>query len=180
VISRLGGSIGDGDSRNPVIGNAGCYVTFESDATNLGLNAGGNTGDINKQPDIYLYTDVRDLTLVQSVRTKAVPAAGGGRRPGMSFYANYIVFDSPAPMKDQGFGALCPDPDLFPPDEGYEDPPVIYPDDEYVPEDDYLGGSPTDPGAPKARPRTVPCEAAPAQEQEHGQPQVFMRYLGPV
>jgi hypothetical protein len=101
VISRRRRSHANRDSRNPVIGNAGCYVTFESDATNLGLNATGRKGDHNRVPDVYLYTAVRRITLVQSVRDKAIPLAAGGRRPSMSWYANYIVFDSAAPLKNQ-------------------------------------------------------------------------------
>ena len=98
VISKRRGSLGNGDSRDPVIGNAGYYVTFESDATNLGVNALSRVGDYNGQPDAYLYTNVRDITLVQSVEEKAVPVPGGGYNPSMSFYANYVLFDSPAPI----------------------------------------------------------------------------------
>jgi hypothetical protein len=101
VISRRRGSHANADSRGPVIGNAGCYVTFESDATNLGLNATRRKGDHNRAPDVYLYTAVRRITLVQSVRNKAIPLASGGRRPSMSWYANYIVFDAVAPLRDQ-------------------------------------------------------------------------------
>ena len=96
--SSLGGSLGNGDSRNPVIGNSGYYISFESEASNLGVNALRRRGDDNSAPDAYLYTNVRDLTLVQSVFEKAVPLAGGGNNPSMSFYANYILFDSPAPL----------------------------------------------------------------------------------
>jgi hypothetical protein len=92
------GHLGNADSRNPMIANSGKYVTFETDATNLGVNATGRIGDFNGRPDTYLYTDNRKLTLVQSVKEKAVPLNGGGRNPSMSFYANYVVFDSPAPM----------------------------------------------------------------------------------
>ncbi len=95
IISRRGGSLGNADSREPVIGNSGYYVTFESDATNLGVSAGGGTGDRNGKPDVYLYTDTRHITLVQSVVRKAQPLDGGGRHPSMSFYANYVVFDAP-------------------------------------------------------------------------------------
>jgi hypothetical protein len=101
VISRRRKSHGNGDSRHPVIGNAGCYVTFESDATNLGLNATGRKGDHNSAPDVYLYTGVRRITLVQSVRHKAIPLQAGGRAPSMSWYANYVVFHSAAPLKNQ-------------------------------------------------------------------------------
>ncbi len=98
VISARGDSLGNGHSLDPVIGNSGYYVTFESAASNLGVNALGRPGDNNNRFDSYLYTDVRNLTLVQSVRQKAVPLPGGGMNPSMSYYANYIVFDSPAPL----------------------------------------------------------------------------------
>jgi hypothetical protein len=98
VASAHGGSPGNGDSRNPSIGNSGYYMTFETDASNLGVNATGRVGDFNSKPDVYLYTNVRDMTLVQSVEEKAVPLPGGGVNPSMSFYANYIVFDAPAPL----------------------------------------------------------------------------------
>ena len=98
IISSHKGSQGNGSSSSPVIGNAGYYVTFQSDASNLGVNALGRTGDGNNKPDAYLYTNVRNITLVQSVEKKAEPLPGGGMNPSMSFYANYIVFDSPAPL----------------------------------------------------------------------------------
>jgi hypothetical protein len=98
VASTRGGSLGNGDSRDPVIGNSGYYISFETDAGNLGVNALGRRGDYNSRADAYLYTNVRDLTLVQSVARKAVPLWGGGRHPSMSFYANYILFDSPSPL----------------------------------------------------------------------------------
>jgi hypothetical protein len=98
MASARGRQVGNGDSRNPSIGNSGYYITFESDASNLGVNALRRVGDFNSRPDVYLYTNVRDMTLVQSVEEKAVPLPGGGVNPSMSFYANYIVFDAPAPL----------------------------------------------------------------------------------
>lgn len=97
IISSHRGNRGNGNSRDPVIGNSGYYVTFESDASNLGLNALARTGDGNGKPDVYLFTDVRDITLVQSVVEKAVPLDGGGQHPSMSFYANYVTFDAVPP-----------------------------------------------------------------------------------
>ena len=98
IISARRGSRGNADSRNPVIGNSGFYVTFETDASNFQLDAAGRIGDDNGRPDSYLYSDVREITLVQSVERKGEPLRGGGQNPSMSFYANYIVFDSPAPL----------------------------------------------------------------------------------
>jgi hypothetical protein len=83
-----------------VIGNAGFYITFQSAASNLATNGGGASRDDNAQPDVYLYTDVHKITLLQSSIVKGVPLPGGGDTPSMSFYANYIVFDSPTPTDD--------------------------------------------------------------------------------
>jgi hypothetical protein len=94
IASRRGGAQGNGASTNPVIGNSGSYITFTSEASNLGVNALGRAGDSNGQSDVYLYTDSRKITLVQSVERKAVPMAGGGADGTMSFYANYVLFDS--------------------------------------------------------------------------------------
>jgi hypothetical protein len=96
--SKRGSHLGNSDSRDPVIGNSGFYISYESDATNLGVNSLSRVGDFNTRPDSYLFTAVRDITLVQSVFEKAVPLPGGGYNPSMAFYANYILFDSPAPM----------------------------------------------------------------------------------
>src|SRR5207249_9726420 len=91
VASRRKASLGNADSRDPVIGNAGYYITFETEASNLGVNALRRAGDFNQRPDVYLYTNTRNITLVQSVEQKAVPLPGGGQNPSMSFYANYVV-----------------------------------------------------------------------------------------
>ena len=106
--SKRGSRLGNAHSRNPVIGNSGFYISYESDASNLGTNSLSRVGDFNARADAYLYTAVRDITLVQSVFEKAVPVPGGGRNPSMAFYANYITFDSPAPL-----GAAAGDHQIF-------------------------------------------------------------------
>jgi hypothetical protein len=98
VVSARDGDEGDASSRNPVVVNSGFYVAFESDASNLGTDASGRRADGNGQADVYLYTDVRKLTLTQSRGADDDILPGGGQRPSPSFYANYIVFDSPAPL----------------------------------------------------------------------------------
>jgi hypothetical protein len=95
VSSFPGRASGNGDSRDPVIGNSGFYVTFETDATNLSVKASRRTGDSNGQPDVYLYSDVRNLTIAESVDDQENIVPGGGQHPSMAFYANYILFDSP-------------------------------------------------------------------------------------
>jgi hypothetical protein len=93
AASAFRGRPGNGDSVNPVIGNSGYYIAFETRASNLGSTAARGRTDHNRRPDVYLYTGVRRITIAESVRTKGRPI--GGRHPGMSFYANYIVFDAP-------------------------------------------------------------------------------------
>jgi hypothetical protein len=87
--SNDAGRFGDRDSRDPVVVNSGYYIGFESDASNLGAGPGQHA---------YLYTDVRKMTQVRSVDNSGYPLPGGGRHPGVSYYANYIVFSSPAPL----------------------------------------------------------------------------------
>jgi hypothetical protein len=84
---------GNGDSRDPVIVNSGYYVGFDSDASNL---------DDARGEHAYLYTDVRKLNQVRSVDPSGDPLPGGGRDPSVSYYANYIVFSSPAPVGKTG------------------------------------------------------------------------------
>ena len=98
LVSGLGGAPGNGDSRDPLIGNSGYSIAFETDADNLGVNSLGRTGDTNGAPDVYLYTDVRKLTLLESTADKAVPLPAGGTDPGMNFYNNYVTFDSASPL----------------------------------------------------------------------------------
>jgi hypothetical protein len=95
VISRRR-ALGNGRSHDPVIGSSGAYVAFTTNASNLGVNSLGQPGDGNGLPDVYLFTDRRKLTLVESVAEKAVPA--GGEHGTMSYYANYVLFDSPWPL----------------------------------------------------------------------------------
>ena len=100
--SQCDGRLGNGDSRNPVIHNAGFYITFETDASNLCTNAGRSRADDNDQPDVYLstFTPVREITLLESVQDKGAALPGGGANGSPSFYANYILFDTPAPIGD--------------------------------------------------------------------------------
>ena len=97
-----------GGSRGPVVGNAGNAITYETDARNLQTDASGDRYENvpdgpdavfdNELPDVYLYTKVRNLTLVEGVKTRYKPPFLGAYRPDQSYYYNYIVFDSPAPI----------------------------------------------------------------------------------
>jgi hypothetical protein len=102
VISKSPRGRGDGDSLNPVIGNSGYYVSFQSHASNLQTSAFGGP-DANGAPDTYLYTDTRKITLAESLTDDNHLLPAGGENPSMAFYANYIVFDTPRSL-DSGTG----------------------------------------------------------------------------
>jgi hypothetical protein len=97
-----------GGSRGPVVGNAGNAVTYETDARNLQNEPSGDRYENvpigpdavfdNQRADVLLYTDVRKLTLEEGVKVRYKPPFGGAYRPDQSYYYNYIVFDSPAPL----------------------------------------------------------------------------------
>ena len=100
IVSAYGGSLGDGDSREPVIGNAGRYVMFETEAGNLSVNGTRDRSDRNGRADTYLWSDLRDLTLLESTRVgngETIP--GGGTNPSMSYTANYLLWDSPFELR---------------------------------------------------------------------------------
>jgi hypothetical protein len=101
VISA-GHGMGNGDSVNPVIGNSGYYVSFQSAASNLSTNQ-GSYGDRNGAVDSYLYTDTRKITLATSLTPDGHVLPAGGENPSMSFYSNYVVFDTPSNL-DSGTG----------------------------------------------------------------------------
>jgi hypothetical protein len=101
VISS-GRGMGNGGSYNPVIGNSGYYVAFQTAASNLSTNQ-GSYGDRNGAVDSYVYTDTRKITLVESLTADGHLLPAGGENPSMSFYSNYVVFDTPSSL-DRGAG----------------------------------------------------------------------------
>jgi hypothetical protein len=98
LASANHGTPGDGDSRNPVVINGGFYVMFESDATNLFTNKASPDG--NGRTDVYLYLDDQKTTFLESVddTPNGHQLPGGGHSPDPNYYANYVVFDTPAPL----------------------------------------------------------------------------------
>jgi hypothetical protein len=72
------------NARRPVIENSGYYILFQA----------GDPGN----PTSYLRTDVAKLILPVSLDAGGDPLPGGGFNPDMNFTANYVIFDSPAPL----------------------------------------------------------------------------------
>ena len=98
IASSFDGELGNGDARNPSVRNSGYYIGFDSDASNLGTGSSRFRNDNNGRTDVYLWTDVRKLTLCESTEREQTPLPGGGNNMSFSYYANYILFDSPAPL----------------------------------------------------------------------------------
>ena len=97
LASAFHGHAGNGDSTNPVVGNSGYFIGFDTAASNLSTNFGNPSTDYNGKPDAYIYSGVLRQTLAASVAQFGTPLAGGGQDQDMSWYGNYVVFDSPAP-----------------------------------------------------------------------------------
>lgn len=98
LASANGGVPGNGDSRSPVIVNGGFYIAFESDATNLFTNKA--SPDRNGRTDVYLYLDDKKTTFLESVddTPNGHQLPGGGLAPDPNYYANYMLFETPAPL----------------------------------------------------------------------------------
>src|SRR4051794_10665317 len=80
-------SSGHGDASNPVIGNSGYYVSFQGTASH----------------GTYLYTDTRKIVIPTSLTPQGRMLPAGGENPSMSFYSNYVAFDTPSNL-DAGTG----------------------------------------------------------------------------
>jgi hypothetical protein len=52
----------------------------------------------------YLYTDTRTIVLPTSLSPQGRMLPAGGENPSMSFYSNYVVFDTPSDL-DRGGGS---------------------------------------------------------------------------
>lgn len=94
VISSFGGTVGNGDSRDPEIVNSGQSIGFESDATNLATKVSGERGDGNGVTDAYYFTASRAATLIETVDSNSQIFTTGGRNPSTSYYRNYVVYES--------------------------------------------------------------------------------------
>ena len=98
LVTTFQGQPGNGDSRDPVITNAGTFTVFETDASNL--NTHKAQADSNGLADAYIWLQPLGFTQVESVddTQNGHQLPGGGQHPDINYYANYLVFDSPAPL----------------------------------------------------------------------------------
>jgi hypothetical protein len=95
IATKYGGKLGNGDSRDPTVVNAGFNIGFETKANNLPIKSSGERGDNNHVADAYVFTNTgRAVTIIESVNSSKDLFKTGGRRPSTSYYRNYVVFDS--------------------------------------------------------------------------------------
>jgi hypothetical protein len=94
--SSYRGTVGNRDSRDPIVVNTGFFVGFESDATNLPTKSSGIKEDRNGRTDAYLFTGSRKVTILESVNSSNDPFSAGAHNPSFAYYRNYVVFDSSA------------------------------------------------------------------------------------
>jgi hypothetical protein len=94
IVSARGSGLGNGESRDPTIGNSGFFVSFVSDASNLSIKSSGILGDLNGQRDAYIWTDTQDVTILESVSNSGDPLGAGAASASTSYYRNYVVFES--------------------------------------------------------------------------------------
>jgi hypothetical protein len=159
---------GNGPSRSPVISDAGQFVLFESDATNLRPSPHARP-DTNGVTDVFLWNGRTGNVSLESRDSSNhyLPAASGA--PSTSSRGNYVLFQGgnpkawkkpaapPPPQQPQG-GPLDPALCIVFPNAGACKPVKQEPP---PPDNEPRGTEPSSPMPPSAA------------------PQLFVRYLGP-
>ena len=90
VSQSTQGTIGNGDSFNPMVSADGRFVAFESNASNL------VAGDTNGQTDIFVRDLLLKVTTRVSSNTAGLQAAGSSLQPSISSNGRYVAFHSNA------------------------------------------------------------------------------------
>jgi Tol biopolymer transport system component len=91
VVSKsTRGTLGNGDSFNPMVSADGRFVVFESNATNL------VPGDTNGQTDIFVRDLLLNVTTRVSLNSAGLQAAGSSLQPSISDNGRFVAFHSNA------------------------------------------------------------------------------------
>jgi hypothetical protein len=117
------GAIADGPSSSPTTVEPGSVVAFESDATNLQASATSSTSDRNRSRDIFYFAALSRNVSLQSrdsdngilnnfahsyattdPRYTGHQAHAPAQNPQLSYYGNYLLFDSSYPLVDLRVG----------------------------------------------------------------------------
>ena len=151
----------NGASRHPVISDAGEFVLFDSDATNLRPSATVRE-DRNGISDVFLWNaNTGNVSLESRDSQNGYVAGAPAHDPATSSRGNYVPFESDAPP-----------------------PELEMPPEEPQPERNFLDGvadilRPPPPKKPPPEPRPKPTTVYEPGAPAPASPQIFMRYLGP-
>jgi hypothetical protein len=167
--------IGNGPSRHPVISDAGLFVLFDSQATNLRASASHHVDPNGKVSDVFLWNAPTGNVSLESRDSVNGYLSSASQHPGTSSRGNYVAFESANPLIDlplaeQLYPALVQtpsalDPALLP---ALSDPDVLAPD---------LQRPATSAGFSRPA-ESASIEEAAAAAANAGQ-QIYLRYLGP-
>ena len=94
IVTARRGKLGNGNSREPTIFNAGFNVAFTTTSSNLSIKSNGEAGDNNRVSDAYFWSDSVDNTIIESVNSSNDLFRTGAQNVSTSYYRNYVVFDS--------------------------------------------------------------------------------------
>ena len=98
LASTWRGKVGNGNSVDPSIFNAGFNIAFSSTASNLPIKTSGETGDRNGRSDAYFFTRTAKfnppVTALESLDSSGDQLRAGAQNVSTSYYRNYVVFDS--------------------------------------------------------------------------------------
>jgi hypothetical protein len=99
VSKTTTGGIGNGPSHNPVISDAGSFILFDSDATNLRPSATHKL-DPNGAKDVFLWNAPTRNVSLESRNAQNGYLSAPSQHPATSSRGNYVAFESADPLID--------------------------------------------------------------------------------
>jgi Tol biopolymer transport system component len=169
------GGIGNGDSHNPTISDAGEFILFDSEATNLRPSESVKP-DPNGVRDVFLWNAPTRNVSLESRDAENGYLNSPSQHPATSSRGNYVPFETSnllvdLPLASRLFPRVIEQPDLLPPDilQPLSDPKLTAPE--------LLQGVLARASANEADVRAANVEDTAKAAVNAGQ-QVYMRYLG--
>lgn len=98
VSTNRDGSIGNGDSGDPVVSAIGYFVFFDSDATNF--RPPGHARDQNGNPDVFKWYQLTGNTALESRDFHNVFIHQSSQNPAVGLHGNYVPYESVDPTVD--------------------------------------------------------------------------------
>jgi len=169
------GGIGNGDSHDPTISDAGEFILFDSDATNLRPSESVKP-DPNGVRDVFLWNAPTKNVSLESRDAENGYLNSPSQHPATSSRGNYVPFETAnilvdLPLANRLFPKVIEAPDLLPPDilQPLSDPKIAAPQ--------LLQGVLAKASSNEADLKEANVEDA-AKAAVNGGQQIYMRYLG--